>query len=74
VLLAAFRKIRVDGKSLARATEKTPIGSLGLDSLGLLDMVVHVEEISGVTLPDTVLSKVRTVGELLDVVERRRSR
>ena len=74
-LLAAFRKIRIEGKSMARVTEETPIGSLGLDSIDLLDMVTHVEKISGATLPDTVLSKVGTVGDLLDAaVERRRSR
>ena len=41
---------------------------LGLDSLGLVELISRVEQALGVALPDTVLSGARTPRDLLEMI------
>jgi acyl carrier protein len=51
-------------------TETTTISSLGIDSLGMLELVGQMEMQLGIHLPDDQLVAVNTLRELLDLVER----
>jgi len=41
---------------------------LGLDSLGMLDLVLALEEAFGVGIPDEVAERIATVGEAVEAV------
>ena len=60
-------------REVAGLDENTEISTLGLDSLGMLELVGEMERQLGVHLPDDQLVGLRTVRDLLDLVELRRS-
>ena len=60
-------------REVAGLDESTEISTLGLDSLGMLELVGEMERRLGVHLPDDQLVGLRTVRDLLDLVELRRS-
>jgi acyl carrier protein len=49
--------------------EANLFGELGLDSLDAIDMLVHLEERFGAKINGEQLSKVRTLGDVYDLVE-----
>jgi hypothetical protein len=59
-LLAWFRKRFGPGIDLDRA-----IAELGLDSLDIVELMMELEEETGVAIPDRVAERVRTVGGLI---------
>ena len=45
---------------------------LGADSLDLVELVMRLEEVFDITVPDDEAQKIRTVGDAIDYVVRRR--
>lgn len=60
-------------RDLGAVTESTQIAALGIDSLGMLELVGEMERTLGIHLPDDQLVGLLTVRDLLDLVERRRA-
>lgn len=49
--------------------KSTKFSSMGIDSLDLMDLVVHLEEKLSIHIPDDKLLTLETVGDLLTVIE-----
>ena len=45
------------------------VDDLGLDSIDAIDMVVRLQELTGRRVNDASIKKVRTVGDVIDLVE-----
>lgn len=75
-LLELFRKtaVEVAERDFPDVTEATVIGELGIDSLGMLEIVGSMERQLSIRLPDESLLGIRTVKELVDLVEARRAK
>ncbi|MGI5180565.1 acyl carrier protein [Dactylosporangium sp. CA-152071] len=54
----------ISGRSVGTITAEDRLTDLGLDSLGRLTLAVLLEERTGQPVPDEVLLRVRTVGDL----------
>jgi acyl carrier protein len=50
-------------------TEETTIGSLGFDSLSILDLIYDVQQAFGIDFEAEELVNINTVGELADFLE-----
>jgi acyl carrier protein len=72
-LLAMFcgTATEVVEKDFHHATEATVITELAIDSLGMLEIIGSLERQLRVQIPDESLSGLRTIGDLLDEVEKR---
>jgi acyl carrier protein len=64
---AAFE---VDNRRLPNLNADTVIGSLGMDSVAVMELVSWFEEKLGVRIPDEELSRIRTVRDLRDTIAR----
>jgi len=64
---AAFE---VDNRRLPNLSADTVIGSLGMDSVAVMELVSWFEEKLGVRIPDEELSRIRTVRDLRDSIAR----
>ena len=62
------------GVDSAGIDRDTSIRDLGLDSIGLFDMAFSVERRFDIEIPDEAVERVRTVGDLLRLVEDLRAR
>ncbi len=51
------------------STESTVAGDLGLDSLTIMELIAEVEERFGVSIADERLLELRTVGDVLRVID-----
>jgi acyl carrier protein len=58
-------------KDFSHVTEEANIQELGIDSLGMLELVGAMERELGVQIPDEQLVGVQTVSQLLELVEKR---
>ena len=58
------------GPALPDLTPDTPLTALGLDSLQSLDLLARLEKTFAICLPDTVFSQARTMGDLVQAVEK----
>ena len=59
------------GLGADRVTASTSIiDDLGVDSLGVVELVMGLEEEFGVTIPDEEVENIKCVGDALDVIER----
>ncbi len=65
---------RITQREVVDLDESTEIWSLGLDSLGMFELVGELERQLGVRQPDHQLVGLRTVRDLLNVVEQRQRR
>lgn len=72
-LLAMFRTkaSEVAEKDLSKVEEASVIANLGVDSLAMLEIVGEMERSLGVTMPDDLLVGIQTVGQLMDVFQKR---
>ena len=52
-------------------TESTVISELGIDSLGMLEIVGSMERQLKIQIPDEMLAGIQTVKDLVDAVEKR---
>ncbi len=72
-LLAMFCETATEvvEKDFHHVTESTVITELAIDSLGMLEIIGSMERNLRVQIPDESLTGIRTVGDLLDEVEKR---
>jgi acyl carrier protein len=62
------------GASPGQVTRTTSFQEdLGADSLDLVELVMNLEEVFEITIPDDEAQKIRTVGDAIDYVVRRRA-
>ena len=54
-------------------SEDSVIGNMGVDSLAMLEVVGEMERALKIQIPDDQLVGIETVGQLIDVVEKRLS-
>ncbi len=60
----------VDSRKLTGLTRETVISTLGMDSVGVMELVAYFEEKLSLRIPDEELSAIRTVGDLRDAIAR----
>lgn len=74
-LLAFFKTTaeEVSEKQLTDVAEATPIAALGIDSLGMLEIIGSLERELRIQIPDEALAGIQTVKNLLDAVESRQT-
>lgn len=72
-LLELFRKMATEiaEKDFSAINEAQVIAELGIDSLGMLELVGEMERELKVQVPDDELVGIQTVKQLLDLVEKR---
>ncbi len=62
--------LEVDNRKLSDLKADTVISSLGMDSVAVMELVSFFEEKLNVRIPDEELSKIRTVGDLRDTLQK----
>ena len=74
-LLQVFARTaaEVAEKEFANVLESTSIGELGVDSLGMLEIIGSLERELKIRIPDESLAGILTVKDLLNAVESRQS-
>jgi acyl carrier protein len=72
-LIEMFQKTatEVTEKEFPKIGESTVISELGIDSLGMLEIVGAMERELEIRLPDEALAGIQTVKDLVDLVEKR---
>jgi len=72
-LLAMFRTTATEvvEKDFHHVLESTVIAELGIDSLGMLEIIGSMERQLKIQIPDESLSGIETIKDLLEVVEKR---
>jgi acyl carrier protein len=60
-------------KEFKTITEATVISELGIDSLGMLEIVGSMERQLKIQIPDESLAGIQTVKDLIEVVEKRQA-
>ena len=46
------------------------VDDLGADSLDVVELLMQLEDVTGKTVPDEEVTKIKTVGELVEVIEK----
>lgn len=74
-LLDIFQKTATEvvEREFPKISETTVISELGIDSLGMLEIVGSMERQLKITLPDETLAGIQTVKDLIELVEKRQS-
>lgn len=74
-LLAMFRETasEVVEKDFHSVVESTVIADLGIDSLGMLEIIGSMERQLKIQIPDESLSGIETLRDLLEVVDKRQA-
>ena len=74
-LLEMFQKTATEvvEKEFGHVQEGTVISDLGIDSLGMLEIVGSMERQLRIQIPDDQLAGLNTVRDLLEVVEKRQA-
>ncbi len=72
-LLQMFQKTAAEiaEKDFPNISEGTVISELGIDSLGMLEIVGAMERQLKIQIPDEMLAGIQTVKDLVDAVEKR---
>jgi acyl carrier protein len=72
-LLGIFQKTTTEivEREFTNISEKTAISDLGIDSLGMLEIVGSMERQLKIQLPDEALAGIQTVEDLINVVQKR---
>src|SRR5450755_3407939 len=75
-LLSLFHETasEITEKDFRAITESTVISELGIDSLGMLEIVGVLERRLKMQIPDESLAGIETVKDLIELIERRGSR
>ena len=73
--LNLFREIATEvvERDFSGVAETTQISDLGIDSLGMLEIIGEMERRLKIQLPDESLTGIETVKNLLEVVETRQN-
>ena len=71
-VLEMFRQaaLEVDNRKLPDLKADTVISTLGMDSVAVMELVSYFEEKLSVRIPDEDLSRIRTVGDLRDTLQK----
>ena len=71
-LIQTFQKMasEIAEKDFSGVNEEATIASLGIDSLGMLEIVGSLEKEFKVTIPDDKLVGISTVSQLVDLVHK----
>lgn len=74
-LLNTFRRMATEiaEKDFHHVEESSVIAELGIDSLGMLELIGAMERELEVRIPDDELVGIQTVHQLLDLVEKRQA-
>ena len=74
-LLQMFKKTAAEiaEKDFPNISEATVISELGIDSLGMLEIVGAMERQLKITIPDESLAGIQTVKDLIELVEKRQN-
>lgn len=74
-LLEMFRNTATEivEKEFKSISESTVISDLGIDSLGMLEIVGSMERQLKIQIPDESLAGIQTVNDLLSAVEKRQA-
>jgi acyl carrier protein len=74
-LLQMFKKTAAEiaEKDFPNINEATVISELGIDSLGMLEIVGAMERQLKIQIPDESLAGIQTVKDLIELVEKRQS-
>ena len=74
-LLSMFHKTATEiaEKDFKAITESTVISELGIDSLGMLEIVGAMERQLKIQIPDESLAGIQTVKDLIELVEKRQT-
>jgi acyl carrier protein len=74
-LLALFRETATEvvERDFHQISEKTNISDLGIDSLGMLEIIGSMERQLRIQIPDESLSGVQTLEDLIALVEKRQA-
>lgn len=72
-LFVLFREVvqSIEKRPIEDITPQSVIADLGIDSLGMMEIVGELESRLDVMIPDDQLVKLQTVDDLLSVVARR---
>ena len=70
-LRALIQNTKIQSAKVLEATEATAFADLGFDSLAMLDLVWEVEDAFGIQIDDSELVELKTVGQLLDLIEKK---
>ena len=72
-LLEMFQKTATEivEREFPQISEQTVISELGIDSLGMLEIVGSMERQLKIQLPDESLAGIQTVRDLIELVEKR---
>jgi acyl carrier protein len=62
--------LEVDNRKLPHLSRETVIATLGMDSVAIMELVSYFEEKLAVRIPDEELGRIRTVGDLRDILVR----
>lgn len=74
-LLALFRTTATEvvERDFGQISETAVITDLGIDSLGMMEIISTLERTAKVHIPNEQLESIRTVRDLLEVVEKRQA-
>jgi acyl carrier protein len=72
-LLGIFQKTATEivEREFSNISEKTAISDLGIDSLGMLEIVGSMERELKIQLPDEALAGIQTVEDLISLVQKK---
>jgi acyl carrier protein len=70
-LTTAFQTVTQN--DLSQFDEQSELRSLGIDSLDFVEAIVTLEQEMRIRIEDKELNALKTVGDLLDLVERKRA-
>ncbi len=74
-LLSMFKSTATEvvERDFPNISEQTVISELGIDSLGMLEIVGSMERQLRIQLPDEALAGIQTVKDLIELVEKRQA-
>jgi acyl carrier protein len=61
---------RRSGAALEHIGRNTPLQELGIDSLGMAELIFDIDDTFHIEITDAHIAELRTVGDLIDCVER----
>lgn len=71
-VLAAVRSVIEEHAEASELTEHTElVADLGIDSLGVMEVVADIEDRFGMTIGDSELREVSTLGDVVQAIETR---
>jgi 3-hydroxyacyl-[acyl-carrier-protein] dehydratase len=57
--------------AVEQATPETPLGSLGIDSLTMMEIVLDVQDALNLTIEDSDLKQMKTIGDVIGFLQQR---